>query len=471
MSKVKRLTPYVGQIHNRARQGFADVPALEKMLKKSGLQDFYSKSKNLTIVDAYAGYGWFSTALYNSLQPKKMFLMDPTQYSRAPLTGLQEQAPKVITQSSFDPFQWRSFYPVYESIPKKYNKPDRSEVSRDFLFVANLCYIRGESLLYQYIMCILHQNWLQRYGRVRMLIWMSATCAEKLTHGQQRIGIAGKQALVAYQDKRILELEGLIAKSEEIVNDPRSKPKMVAMHKNRIINNTAMMEKCEQKKDDALFRMENKRFKSTILRELTCDYRYLIGGDFRLNKREKTLNATMNNATRVKQIRKRMAGEPPKPTVVHCPYDKEAVVYYKEGYQDMFVPKKHTSLGGLVLVEFTPKNIKLDRHEEWWFVITRLFVVTGLPVGKSLETLGPGATEWMTPHLTESILKNRISQLTLDEMSELVEVFWRWPFKPQVLMDTYEERVVSTPDESTFENSMFDAEEDGDGEDMDDDIV
>lgn len=79
----------------------------------------------------------------------------------------------------------------------------------------------------------------------------------------------------------------------------------------------------------------------------------------------------------------------------------------------------------------------------------------------------------MSPHLSPAILSSKISEISIPDLEHIVEVFWRWPFKPQVLIDTYEERMVSTPDESTFDNPLFDIDDDveGGGSDVDDDLM
>ncbi|KAG5355106.1 Mitochondrial transcription factor 1 [Yarrowia sp. B02] len=450
MSKLKQLTPFVGHINTRARQAFADVPKMEKMLKKSGLQDFYRQSDNLTIVDAYSGYGYFGTALYNSLQPKKMFLMDPSQYSQEPLEGLQAQDPEAIKFLNTDPFQWKSFYPVYESIHKEHPKTNPNEVSRDVLFVANLAYAKGQSLLYQYLLCVVHQNWLQRYGRVRMLVWSSALGAEKLTHGLQRPDkIKNKDVELAKMNDKIEKYTRSLGKATETLEGKKKlTPAVRAATEKKKFRYERFLAKLEQDRYASPSFGSNKRYKSTLIRELTCDYRYLIGGDVQLKK-----------------------DQPSAPS----PYDKKAVEYFKEDYMGHFVPRKVSSLGGLVLLELTPKKVKMERMEEWFFVVTRLFVSSTLPIQHSLDSLGPGAYEWMSPHLPETTLRGTISELSLDEIDHLVEVFWRWPFKPSVLIETYEERVGTTAaDSSVFENPLFDDFGEGEEEEggvEEDDII
>lgn len=439
---LKRLVPYVGHVNTRARQTFCDVPKLEEMLKKSGLQDYYSKSDNLTIVDAYAGYGWFSTALYNSLRPKKIWMMDQNMYACEPLNNLQAQDPEVLKFLENDPFQWRSYYPIYESISKKYNKPDRTEVSRDFLFVSNLAYIRGPPLLYQYLLCILHQNWLQRYGRVRMLFWMSAEAAEKLTIGTRK-KVPARSKSVESVDEKIEKVRSQIRESEEVLALPKIQNRRRVTHTAKIVKYEERLQKLEVAREKAsIARATHRKYKSTIIREMTCDYRYLIGGDIPNPKRTKATAAAKDAETT--------------PQTISNPHNKDAVVYYDEGYKDLFAPKKVSSLGGIVLLELTPRNFKLERIEEFFFVTTRLFVASSEPIVKTLETLGPGATEWMTPHLDPAVLNKKITEISITDLEQLVEVFWRWPFKPQVLMDTYEERRVSNPDVSTFDTTIFD---------------
>lgn len=433
-------------------------------MEKSGLTKFYRKSDNLTIVDAYSGYGWFATALYNTLRPKKLFLMDQNKYAQEPLGKIQAQDPEVVKFINQNPFHWKSYYPVYESIDKKYNNADRSKVSRDFLFVANLAYIRGAPLLYQFLLCILHQNWLQRYGRVRMLIWMPSEAAEKLTHGsyvaKKKVSTleTAEERVTRYKLKLKEAKKELKALGRATEAKKRSQQKKVDKLKAEVERLTAKRDEIRKKHAQT-----TKRYKSTIIREMTCDYRYLMGGNVLWTKRNKPATSEKQ---RQLQIKRKLEGTNKNTPQMTCnPRDKKAVVYYEEGYQDEFGPKKSaTSIGGIVLLELTPKNFKLDRMEEFFFVLTRLFVSTNEPISKTLETLGPGATEWMSPHLSPAILNSRINEMPIADLEHLVDVFWRWPFKPQVLIDTYEERSVSAPDVSTFDTTMFDFEEEEEGE-------
>lgn len=443
------------------------------MLRQSGLQDFYRESENLTIVDAYAGYGWFSTALYNTLRPKKLILMDPFMYAKPALQKMVEHDPKRVTHSTLDPYHWRSFYPIYEDVPKRYNNADRSEVSRDFLFVANLAYSGGESLMYQYLLCVLHQNWLQRYGRVRMLVWMCSSGAEKLTHGQRRMNGKSQEDILSDVEEREMKLMKFIVKREKWIRDPKVDEKKKPGYKQKIEMYLKELAELRERKNSAVSLMSNKRYKSTIVREMTCDYRYLIGGEAVMPRKGKTWRSSQDVAksrATLEFAEGRVARRKEEPT--SHPRDKDSLVYFEKGYPELFTPNKTSTIGGLVLLELTPKDFKIENYEEWFYVVTKLFITTGMPLSQSLEALGPGAIDWMAPHLPASILRKRITDVTIDELNQIVDVFWKWPFKPTVLQDSYMEKVQSIPDEKMFANAMFDVEdmdmEGLDGEEVDD---
>lgn len=440
---------------------------MEDMLRKSGLADYYQKSPNLTIVDGYAGYGWFSAALYNTLRPKRHHLLEPSKYGVEPMKRLVAEDPEVFRYSDQDPFQWKAYHHIYKEIPKGY-KPNPSEPSRDFLFVANLAYIGGESLAYQYLLTILHRNWLQRYGRVRMLLWMSSAGAEKLTDGLRSVAMQQKARRTISEDETVQEarqqaakeLEGELKEAQQELDEMEqrvvpNKRKMTSLKK-RVRELEARVNETEAEEP---VKVVSKRYKSTIIRELTCDFRYLIGG-VAVDK-EKKAKRSPTGVTSLKQAKELASPASAKTKALKflhpCPYHEQAELFIEEDYDGKFKPARAaaSTQGGLVLLELTPKKISLDRQEEWFYVLTRMLIGSAASVGDSLDALGPGASEWLSPKLPEEVKSKKFDQLTLAQIETMVDLFWQWPFKPSCLFDTYEDRVVVTPEEEMLENPSF----------------
>lgn len=82
---------------------------------------------------------------------------------------------------SSDPFRWRSFLELLDAkLYEPIHYPREKGINPHILFTANLSSLQGEQLCTQYLNCITNQSWLQRYGRVRCLLWVKPSTALKL---------------------------------------------------------------------------------------------------------------------------------------------------------------------------------------------------------------------------------------------------------------------------------------------------
>ncbi|KAA8896750.1 hypothetical protein TRICI_006835 [Trichomonascus ciferrii] len=126
------------------------------------------------------GIGIWSTALHNQIKPKRHIMMEPHLQYLHHLERLQgpENGLKVV---SSDPFRWRSFLELeQQNFFEPVSHPREDGINPHILFTANLSSMQGEQLCTQYLNCITNQSWLQRYGRVRCLLWVKPTTAMKL---------------------------------------------------------------------------------------------------------------------------------------------------------------------------------------------------------------------------------------------------------------------------------------------------
>lgn len=82
---------------------------------------------------------------------------------------------------SSDPFRWRSFLELeHQKAFEPISHPREDGINPHLLFTANLSSMQGEQLCTQYLNCITNHSWLQKYGRVRCLLWVKPATAMKL---------------------------------------------------------------------------------------------------------------------------------------------------------------------------------------------------------------------------------------------------------------------------------------------------
>lgn len=134
----------------------------------------------MTIIDAYPGNGIWSSALYNEIKPSNHVLVEP-------LVGTQKFLNKFVDPSKNtwkvwpeDPFRWNTYdNMITNGIYKPISHP-RTAINPHLLFTCNLSSIQGEQLCVQFLNCVMNRNWLQKYGRVKMLLWVRYTTLVKL---------------------------------------------------------------------------------------------------------------------------------------------------------------------------------------------------------------------------------------------------------------------------------------------------
>jgi len=79
---------------------------------------------------------------------------------------------------NLDPYSWRSFLDITDKT--KVLEPgfqSRKTLHSNFLFTGH---VSNEGLLMQWLACIANQNWIQRFGNVKMLLWVPNSSALKI---------------------------------------------------------------------------------------------------------------------------------------------------------------------------------------------------------------------------------------------------------------------------------------------------
>lgn len=164
----------------------------QKIIDRLDLKSKYPNSKgNLDIVDVFAGFGLFSTMVNYELQPRNHLVIEHHQENAniwrhrleflKRTTGNKER----FIFSDLDGYSWQT----YDTLIKEQgliNPPfrDRKNVHDELLVLGNLTPLKnGESFFAQWLMCSAFQNWLQKYGRVRMVVFTGDTVAQKFFAG------------------------------------------------------------------------------------------------------------------------------------------------------------------------------------------------------------------------------------------------------------------------------------------------
>ncbi|CCD27284.1 RNA polymerase specificity factor NDAI_0K00930 [Naumovozyma dairenensis CBS 421] len=155
----------------------------DKIYDKLNLEATYKDPSKLQILDLYSGPGIQSATFYNRYSPSQCVLMESRpqflRFIQNNYTSDSSSSPLILYPQ--DPYNWKSFINLIEKdkvlIPKK---EPFEQVHDSFLITGNLTNHNNESLIMQWFACIGNQNWLQRFGRVKMLLWIPVSTAIKL---------------------------------------------------------------------------------------------------------------------------------------------------------------------------------------------------------------------------------------------------------------------------------------------------
>ncbi|QLG73603.1 hypothetical protein HG535_0F01130 [Zygotorulaspora mrakii] len=150
-----------------------------KILDKLNLQKTYGNFQDTKILDLYPGPAQHAAIFYNRFRPEQYTLMEnrtdffdylKTEYSNSELQLAEK-----------NPYEWSSYTDLIDN--EKQFVPDKqplTQINNRFLVTANLTNASHEGLVMQWFTCIGNRNWLQRFGRVKMLVWVPTPVAAKL---------------------------------------------------------------------------------------------------------------------------------------------------------------------------------------------------------------------------------------------------------------------------------------------------
>ncbi|GMG19999.1 unnamed protein product [Ambrosiozyma monospora] len=99
----------------------------------------------------------------------------------------------------------------------------------------------------------------------------------------------------------------------------------------------------------------------------------------------------------------------------------------------------------ICLVEFQSNQNKydMDHPDVVHYIVKKLYMLKSSPVAQCLATLGPGSEEYFVSALPQEILNKYNSDLTIEEILYITQVFMDWPFKPDLNVELYVDNSVS----------------------------
>ncbi|CCE63883.1 hypothetical protein TPHA_0G00470 [Tetrapisispora phaffii CBS 4417] len=302
----------------------------EKIFNKLKLEKVYSDFSNkVDVIDLYPGPAQQSVMFNNKYKPRNHILMESRLVYHRHLINNYQQSPFIIYKK--DPYEWSSYTDLIDK--EKIITPikqDRTHVNDSLLLIANLTNPNSEALMMQWLSCVGNGNWLQRFGLVKMLIWLPTSTAIKL--------------LACPTDKS--------------------------------------------------------RSKCSLLTEALTDT---------------NLVATMNSKD-INLFNKKII-------------DKCDPILFDS--KDV-LPDKSCSIS---LLEVTPKQTTID-FDYWDYVTKHLMILKGTTLRNCVESLGHGARDYFERAIKDQSMLDRCpGELTIEEINYLVDLFYKWPYKPDIYMD------------------------------------
>lgn len=176
----------------------------ERILDKLQLESHYD-FKYTKVLDMFPGPAQFATVFINRYKPFQYTLMEDRP---AFVKFIKEQYNDQMHLLQDDPYKWSSFLKIIDE--NKQFVPEtqgRDRIHDRFLVHANLTNPQYEALVMQWLACIGNRNWIHRFGRVKMLLWVPTKVAYKLLAAPGSTA-RSKCSLVteAFSDSRIVAM-------------------------------------------------------------------------------------------------------------------------------------------------------------------------------------------------------------------------------------------------------------------------
>lgn len=311
--------PIMSKIAQIAERLLQEVPSVKKLAKftqptdydflqklyqgaRLNLKEKYPNKAQTKVLDLYPGFSLSSLALYETLSPQQQLLLDTNEKfnefvdqnlemvktAQQPLKSdgnkfkyYYSQLPELqnLQHAHLNPYQWATYSTItnHDISTNKTVDPERAiflptkqdtnKPHDEFLIHGNLTGLvcarySGEALLMQLYGCVHRQNWMQRFGKIRMLFWVREATALKLIARPGDVG-RSKASLIA----ETFTNTSLIAVNKATVEEPKSKryvlhPELLAKHNPVIFSDNEAKVVTEDKERIALIEIEPTAFPS-----------------------------------------------------------------------------------------------------------------------------------------------------------------------------------------------------------------
>lgn len=151
----------------------------QAIFDKLRLEETYRDTSQLKVLDLYPGPSQQSAIFHNRFQPKQHVLMESRADFLEHLKSEFGNSPLEVVNK--DPYEWSSYVDLIDrSKALEIEKQPLDHINNRFLALGNLTNVAHEGLLMQWYACIGNRNWIQRFGRVKMLLWVPTSSAVKL---------------------------------------------------------------------------------------------------------------------------------------------------------------------------------------------------------------------------------------------------------------------------------------------------
>ncbi|AET40642.1 RNA polymerase specificity factor Ecym_6260 [Eremothecium cymbalariae DBVPG len=152
----------------------------EAAYNKMKIHQTFKDNSKLQVVDMYSGPGVGAKVFNDMVQPQTHILMEP-KAAFAKIAEDHISGSGSIKLYRKEPYLWESFISLTNE--DKLIAPEKQSLDHihdSFLIMGNLTDKRGEQLYMQYLQCVANRNWLQRFGLVKMVLWVGQSTAAKL---------------------------------------------------------------------------------------------------------------------------------------------------------------------------------------------------------------------------------------------------------------------------------------------------
>ncbi|GMM35518.1 RNA polymerase specificity factor [Saccharomycopsis crataegensis] len=210
-----------------------DIDAYHQIFDKAKLKKMYKEPEKLNVLHLYSPQGALPSALQSYLHPRNQIVMDPFPKCRAfyqkhlfPLVKKYNE--KVDDAHRYNlkicvenPYKWESYHNFFNKESFIPEEQSDDHIHTNFLVTCNYTNSFGEQLAVQHLNTFGNRNWIQKYGRVRMLSLLDPASAGKF-FGYQRGKILRNRMTVqaqAYADAKLLAVSrnGLSHFPEEFI--------------------------------------------------------------------------------------------------------------------------------------------------------------------------------------------------------------------------------------------------------------